>query len=349
MQALVKVAPERGALELREVPRPEPGPGEVLVEVGAAAICGSDLHLINWDPVFHTFMRPPMVIGHEFAGVVAEVGPGVEHVGPGDRVVTESLLYCQRCPACLNGAFNVCHNRRIIGIHFPGGMTEAQVVPARMLHRVPPALELTQAVFVEPAAVAVHAVLVAPPRPGDVVLVTGPGPIGLLAAQIARAFGAHVYVAGAPSDQAVRLPAARAVGLATLDPARPALEALTEAAGRPSDLTIEASGAEKGLASALTATAFGGTITCVGLFAGPITVDLSHAIRREIDLRTSYIATWDDYERAIGMLLSGAIRVEPLQTRYPLADGLRAVEDAFAQRVVKPVLIPPKAASRHPA
>jgi L-iditol 2-dehydrogenase len=242
MKALLKIAPRPGALELREVPRPTPREGEVIVEVAGASICGSDLHIADWHPMAQ-WTRTPVILGHEFAGVVADIGQGVTDVQPGDRVAVESVIWCGRCPACRAGKTHICVERRLFGIHEPGGIAEAVAVPQRLLHQLPPSLPADQAALVEPATVAVHAVLLQPPEPGDVVLITGPGPIGLLAGLVARAGGARVLVAGTRADATTRLPTAARLGLEPLDPAQPLPQALAAVGTGSIDLILECSGA----------------------------------------------------------------------------------------------------------
>ncbi|HEU0167107.1 MAG TPA: alcohol dehydrogenase catalytic domain-containing protein [Chloroflexota bacterium] len=336
MKAILKVAAEKGAVELREVPDAAPGEGEVVLKVAAASICGSDLHFYNWDPVAQGFFTPPMVMGHEFAGTVVATGRGAEGVREGDRVTVESVVSCGVCLTCRRGDSHLCRNRRLFGIHRPGGMAEYVAAPAGLLHVVPAELPVEHAAIVEPTVVALHAVLRQPPRPGDVVLVMGPGPVGLLAGQAAKAAGAEVFVSGTPADAAKRLPIARKLGLRTLDPQAPLQWSLPA----PADLVLECSGSARAFDSALQAVRPGGAITLLGLFAAPIQADLSAAIRKEVSLRTSYIGTWQDFNRAIQLLADGAIQVAPLLQPYRLEDALTGFEDAMQQRVMKPLLIP---------
>lgn len=336
----MKIAPRPGALEVREVEKPTPGPGEALVQVAGATLCGSDLHIADWDPIFHGFMKPPMVLGHEFAGVVVEAGTGVTSVQTGMSVVAESVISCGSCSYCREGRTQLCVQRQIFGVHRPGGMAEMVIVPAHLLHQLPPGMPVSHAAIVEPTVVALHAVLGASPDPGDVVLVIGPGPVGLLVAQCARAAGADVYVAGAPADRETRLALAQELGMTTLDPGLPVADALRGAAGRQAHLVFECSGSSNAVSGALAAVATGGSITLIGLFPAPLEIDLSAAIRREVTLRTSYIGGWNDFERAIGLLADGTIRVERLFRTYPLDDALQAFDDARARRVLKPLLIP---------
>jgi L-iditol 2-dehydrogenase len=334
VKAVLKLAPAPGAIQVQTVDRPRPGHGDVLIEVEAASICGSDLHIHKWDPIFHEFMHPPMVLGHEFAGRVVEVGPEVSSVQVGDRVMAESVVWCGACRTCLRGMSHVCERRQLFGIHRWGGMAEAVVAPAKFLHALPPSVSTRQGAAVEPLTVALHAVLLHPPKPRDVVLVTGPGPIGLLAAQVARGMGADVFVAGAAADAEFRLPLAESLGLSVLDPDKPLLEAL----GQQADMAIEASGSQAALRDLIAAVTNGGSITLVGLFAGPVDVDLPALIRREIAVHPSYTGTWVDFDRAISLIRDGAVKIDPLLTVYALDDAVKAFEDALSQRVMKPLL-----------
>lgn len=335
MKALFKAAPQPGALELREVPRPTPRAGEVVLDVAGASICGSDLHIAQWHPMAQWTVTP-VIMGHEFAGVITEVGSDVDGLSVGDAVAVESVIWCGHCPRCREGKTNVCDNRKLFGLHVPGGLAEAIAVSARLVHRLPENLPTRYAALAEPATVALHAVLLQPPKPGDVVLVTGPGPIGLLAGRIARAFGAHVLIAGTPADAARRLPAARDLGLEPLDPSRP----LGDTLNAEVDLVLEASGAGAALNAAMGAVKRGGGITLIGMPSGSIEIDLAQALRGEIALRATYCGTWHDFERAIALIADGTIPAEALLAPYPLDRALEAFEDAAAQRVLKPLVQP---------
>ncbi len=340
MRALLKAAPEPGALELRDVPAPTPAADEVLLRVVSASICGSDIHIAAWHPMAR-WTRPPVILGHEFAGTIERVGSAVRSFAVGEQVAVESVIWCGQCPPCRAGKTNVCERRELFGLHRPGGLAELVAVPERLLHRLPPGLSPAFAALAEPTTVAVHAVLRQPPRPADVVLVTGPGPVGLLAGAIARAAGARVLVAGAPSDAAARLPIASALGLQPLDPGRPVGEALKDFTDRPVDAVIECSGAQAAIDAGLGVVRRGGAMTLVGQpSGGGIQLDLSGALRGEVSLLTSYFGTWEDFERSLKVLADGTIRAELLTATYALDDVLRAFEDAGSQRVLKPVVHP---------
>jgi L-iditol 2-dehydrogenase len=335
VKALFKAAPRPGALEIREMPPPAPRADEVVIDVASASICGSDLHIAQWHPMAQ-WTSTPVILGHEFGGVVRTVGSSVTGFGVGDPVAAESVIWCGRCARCREGKTYLCDDRRLFGIHAPGGLAQSVAVPERLLHRLPPNLPVEHAALAEPTTVALHAVLLQPPRPGDVVLVTGPGPIGLLAGRIARAFGAHVLISGTPADAHKRLPAARELGLEPLDPAQP----LQESVGTEVDLVVEASGAGAALDGALHVVKRGGGITLIGMPSRAIELDLAQALRGEIALRPTYFGTWHDFERALRLIADGTVPAEAILTPYTLDQALGAFEDAGAQRVLKPLLRP---------
>ena len=342
MHAVVKEAAREGAIHVRQIEAPRPGPGQVLLQVQAASICGSDLHIWHWAPAFHPVLTPPRVIGHEFVGRVAEVGAGVEGFAPGDRVVAESVVPCGRCPRCRRGRTSICDNFQIRGVHRDGGMAELALAEPHLLHRLPDELSFEQAALIEPLSVATHAVLERSDiRAGDLALVLGPGPIGLLVGQVARAAGARVVVAGIEADQPVRLAAAAQLGLETINVARERIaDGLMRLAGSErADLAFECAGGAAALGEALDNVVKGGTVVLVALYSGLVEADLAWVVRKELSLQATYAANWYDYERSIGFLTSGAVEVRPLISSYPLAEAERAFDDALHQRVLKPVLL----------
>jgi len=211
MKAIVKYAEGRGFVELRDVPEPAPGPGEVRIAVEYAGICASDLHILNADIAIT--IRPPVVMGHEFSGTIDSLGSGVSGWAVGDGVVAEaSYGVCGLCRSCMGGFYNLCADRKVLGYWHHGAFARFTVVPAHRLHRLPPGVSFQEGALVEPIACAVHGVRECiAVAPADAVLITGPGMIGLAALQIARAAGARVIVAGTPADEA-RLALARSLG-----------------------------------------------------------------------------------------------------------------------------------------
>jgi len=328
VRAIVKARPGRGALERREVPDPEPGPDEALIEVAYAGLCGSDAGIYEFYDAYEV-MDLPTVIGHEYAGRVVAVGEDVTAVEPGDRVVDRVLRACGECYQCRSGATNVCANTSVAGVHEDGAFAEYVAVPARSLHRVPEGLGLRDAALAEPTAVAVraaghHADL----APGDRVLVQGPGPIGLLSAQVARAAGAEILVSGTARDRSHRLPLARELGFETVDVEEDALgervDGFTDGVGV--DVVVDATGHPSGLPGAAGAVRPGGRVVVVGI-PGEVTVDATSLVRAEVDVQCSYAYTWTEFERALRALAAGQVDAPALVDEgFDLADPAAAFE-----------------------
>ena len=212
MKALVKTQKGVGFLELRDVPEPKAGPGEVLLKILGAGVCGTDIHVR--DDNFPYW--PPVILGHEFIGRIIEAGPGVTRFRVGDRVVGEPhTRACGHCPLCRTGNIQICPDKRSPGWGIDGAMAEFLVMPEKLLHAVPDNISDRAGAVIEPCANAVHDVLErAKVDAGDLAVVIGPGPIGLLSAMAARAAGAReVVIIGTNADEALRMPTARKLGL----------------------------------------------------------------------------------------------------------------------------------------
>ena len=326
MKALMKVAPGPGYLELRDLPRPEPGPGEVLLRVAATGICGSDLHIQDGEYQ----VVPPVVIGHETAGTVVAVGADVAGYRPGDRVTAQTTIStCGRCDLCLSGRTNLCPERRWLGGHVNGGFAGYVVAPARNLLRLPERVSLAAAALTEPLACCVHGVLeVAHPAPGSTVVVSGPGPIGLLCAQVARAAGAEVIVLGTSADEA-RFALARRLGFEHLvDVQRRDVVAAVQdlAAGRGPDLLVEAAGAAASLDQCLRLAPRGAAILQIGLYGKPVPAPVDTLVLKELRLLGSFSSTPTAWPIALDLIATGTVQTEPLVTSTrPLSEW----EDAF--------------------
>lgn len=307
MIGLAKLAPGPGNVGLDERPERDPAAGEALLEVRAAGICGTDLH-IEADE-FRS--APPVTMGHEVCGVVAEIGAHVPGDWLGARVASETYFStCMRCEWCRDGRVNLCPERRSIGSFVDGAFAPRLIVPAQSLHRVPEALDDLEASLAEPLACVCHCLL-DPPKVtiGDEVLVTGPGPIGLLAAQVARALGGSVVVAGLPTD-AVRLAAASELGFETETDAE-ALQARYERR-RGADAVIECSGSAGGATTCLDTVRRGGRYVQVGVFGKPVAVPLDRVFETETIVTSGFASTPRSWRRAMEMLAGGRIELAPL-------------------------------------
>ena len=347
MRALAKVRPGPGA-EIVERPRPRPGPGEVLLRVEAASICGTDLHLFEWDDWAADNLTPPRILGHELAGAVIATGSGVSRVREGDLVGVESHLFDWTCAQCRAGDMHLCRTLRVIGVHTDGGFAEEVVIPeanAIESNGLDPAVVALQ----EPMGNAVHAAFVEPIE-GRSVLVTGCGPIGLCAVGIAKAAGASLVVA--TDTEPYRLELARTMGA---DLALDAASADTE--GRIMDATsgdgvevvLEMSGAPPALDAALRLVTRGGRISLLGIFAEPPTLDLSErVIMQGLRLHGIYgRRIYDTWERTQALLRSGSLDVTPILTHRLDLDDWEQAFDLIASRHAGKVVLLPSGPSVH--
>ncbi len=330
MLGLTKIAPGPGNVGLVERPEPVVRPGHVVLAVEAAGICGTDLHIV--DDEFRS--RPPVTMGHEVCGVVAEVGEGVDPAWLGARVVSETYFStCGTCAHCRSGRVNLCPERRSIGSAVDGAFAARLLVPARGLHRVPEWLPSAAAALAEPLACVCNCLL-DPPRigAGDDVLVVGPGPVGLLAAQVARACGGRVHVRGAERD-AARLALAAELGFETSTAPEP-LE-------RELDVAVDCSGAAAGIAFCLDHARRGGRHVQVGLAGKAVAVPLDEVCYRELEVSSGNASTPASWRRALALIETRAVALEPLVSEVvPLPDWERAFAATRAGTGVKVVLAP---------
>ena len=314
MKALVKYARGKGNMEIREVPEPVPGKGQVKIEVKAAGICGSDLHIYNDDILIP--INPPVIIGHEFSGQVVEVGDGAKKWKDGDRVVSETAYsFCGGCELCLKGNYNLCDNRRTLGYWYNGVFSKYTVVPSEKLHKLPDKTDFTEGALIEPLACITHAVLeLTHIIAGDFVLVSGPGAIGLLAMQVVKSQGTIVIVSGTSLDKE-RLDKAMELGAdfiidVTNDNLIDLVNKVTM--GRGVDVVIECSGSPNAIDDGLRAVKKSGFYTQIGLFGKPVTIDFERICYKEIKTIGSLGSRWSSWERAIKLVEQGKVKLAPL-------------------------------------
>lgn len=342
MKAIVKTRREYGMVEIRDRERPaKPNGDEVLVDIRCCAICGSDLHSYEYVPT-SSYIPIPLVMGHEFSGVVRDVGEKVKDLRPGDRVMGESNLYCGYCENCRTGKTHVCTNVQFLGLHVDGAMTEQIVMREQYLHRFPEHVPFEDAASAQPCAVSAHGVFDnCKIFPGDDVVVFGPGIIGYSAAQFAKMRGAkNVFIAGVAQDEPHRLTHADQMGLIPVNLEDKTLESvvLKVTGKKTADVVLECSGASAALNLGIGILKKRGYLTLLGIFSKPVETFLTDLIRKEIQIRTSYSAVWSDYERTIRLLSEGLLKLNPLCKMYEYTDFLMAFQEALDKKVMKPVL-----------
>jgi threonine 3-dehydrogenase len=342
MHAVVKTSPQPGA-EIREVPTPAAGPGDLLLRVLRAGVCGTDLHIFSWDRWSQDRIRPPVTLGHEFVGEVVAFGPGVSGYQVGDRVACESHIVCGACVACRTGNGHVCEQTRILGVDVNGGFGEYVAVPAVNAWRVPANISLEAAAVMEPLGNAVHTACSGPLSACDV-LVTGCGPIGLFAIGVARAAGASRVFASDVSPY--RLDLARKMQAdAVLDASRENVpERVRElTGGQGADGVLEMSGHPQALRDGLAALRNGGRLSLLGLPTEPFELDWNRlVIFKGVTIHgiigRRMFETWYQMDH---LLASGRLDVRPAITHVlPMERFAEAIDLLRSGNAGKVVLIP---------
>jgi L-iditol 2-dehydrogenase len=331
-------------LELANLPVPKPGPDEVLVRVAACGICGSDVH--GYDGSSGRRI-PPIVMGHEAAGVVAAVGPGVNSVEEGERVTFDSTVYCGACRHCLRGDVNLCDHRQVLGVSCgdyrrAGAFAEFVVVPERIIYKLPENLSFAEAAMLEAVAVAIHAVSLVPIAHVSSALVLGAGTIGLLVQQALRAAGCpRIFVADIDTKRLKLSHEFGATAVLSSDvELREQVLQLTNGTGV--DVAVEAVGISQTVVSAIDSVRKGGCVVLVGNISPEVPLPLQKVVTRQIRLQGS-CASAGECSRAIELLSSGAIRVKPLISAVaPIEEGPQWFERLYAREpnLMKVVLTP---------
>jgi alcohol dehydrogenase/L-iditol 2-dehydrogenase len=343
MTAVVQYALEPGAVEVREMPIPEPGTGDVLLRVSGVGVCGSDVH--QWHNTQSWSVRVPVILGHEFCGTIAALGRDVKGFREGELVASETAADVDaESPLTRVGQYNLDPARRGFGYDIHGAMAEYVAVPARLLHRVPSGVSADIAAMTEPCCVAYQATVVnARVRPGDLVIVIGPGPIGLLCGTMARLSGAGtVILAGMPRDRrrmAIGLQAGATHAAESADDVSNLLAEMSDGLG--ADVIVDAAGVSTTLKSALAWVRPGGQITKVGWGPQPLDFSLDPLVRKAVTLTGSFSHTWAVWERVLAMLGAGQLDPRPYLSRVsPIGDWKTSFEGMHAGDLIKPVLIP---------
>jgi threonine 3-dehydrogenase len=322
------VRPERGA-QLESVPVPSIGPNEVLVRVRAASICGTDLHIYGWDRWSQSRIKPPLTFGHEFCGVVERVGEEVSAVAPGEFVSAEMHVNCGHCHQCRVGEAHICQNLRIIGIDQDGCFAEFVRIPATNIWKIDPAIPEHYAAILDPLGNAVHAVL-AGPVAGQTVLVTGCGPIGLMAIAVAKACGSSSVFATEVNDW--RREMAKKMGAdVVLNPAEGDAVARIkkDTAGTGVDVLLEMSGNQGAIAQGFRALRAGGRASLLGIPSNPVSLDLvGDVIFKGATVRGIYgRRMFETWVQMTSLLKAGRLNLDPL---FGERTSLEKFDEAFS-------------------
>ncbi len=342
MKAIVKTSPGFGNIEIRDLDEPVVGPDEALIEVKAAGICGSDVK--HYEGV--TGIQTPIVLGHEFSGEVVEVGPMVKHLVTGDRVVSEtSYSTCGVCVHCLGGDYHLCAHRIGLGSKHDGVFAELVAMPERIVHRIPDEMSYEDAALVQPCADICNAVIrKAEITAGDHVVVLGPGPMGLLTTQVAKASGAGAVTQ--TGHRGVRLSLASKVGadnVVAVEEEDAVQKVMGITGGVGADVVFEASGSAAAIAQALDMAKRRGQVILIASPREPVKVDFRRILGKPLTLKGSIMSKWVDYETAIRLMSSGAVRAGPIVThRLPLQAWEKAFNLIRVEKTAGKVLFIPK-------
>jgi L-iditol 2-dehydrogenase len=345
MDALVKYDSRDHAVEVRDIPEPPaPGPDRLIIEVKAAGVCGSDLHM--WHENHSWKIKLPLVLGHEFCGVVADVGANVTGFRVGDRVACETAAQvCNQCIYCLTGNYNLCPNRLGYGALADGAFTRCVTARPQILHHIPDNVPFEHAALTEPICVAYNALVekTASMKPGDTVVIQGPGPIGIMALLVTRLRGAStIVVLGTDRDEqrldvAAELGATYTLNIQREDPVE-LVRSLGDGFG--ADVVVDCSGVSAALKQSMELVRPNGIITKIGWGPQPLDYNLDPLVAKAVTLQGSFSHTYSTWERVLGLLSSGQINLEPvIGGLYGLSDWEAAFSKMEAGDNVKSVLV----------
>jgi len=340
MLAVVKTKPEVG-IDAREVLEPEVTKGHVIVEVKACGICGSDLHIYEWEP-FIQWVSLPRVLGHEVAGTICEVGEGVEDFKVGDRIVADTFGGCGKCHFCRMGKFNHCLHQTRLGQHVDGGMAKYVVVPVNSLYRIPEEVDFEEASAIEPLGVILRAYERCDMKPGDDIAIIGPGPIGLFGVMLAKACGGGKTIAIGLKKDRKRLATAERFGAVTIisgeENVQDKVMALTE--GRGVDVVMDVSGGSDSLSMSAGIVKRGGQIALVGLSPENV-FDPIIVVEKELSIHGSFRRQPSTWYRAINLVANNVIDPRALITHVlPLKSAEEGFQLLKRGEAVKAILIP---------
>lgn len=342
MKAVVKYAPGEGNVDVVDVKEPECGDNQVKLEVGYCGVCGTDIHV--WHDTFRNY--PPVILGHEFSGTVVEVGKDVSGVKPGERAtgLGATAVTCGNCEYCRSGYFIFCSNRRGMGHGVNGAFTRYALLRPDQVYKIPGSFSLEEAALSEPFAAAVQAVTeITEVRLGDVALVSGPGPIGLLCLKLLVAEGVNTIVAGASGDEG-RLEAAQSIGaFATVNVSKENLsEFIREhTRGKGVDVAFECSGSPGSVRGCLESLRPKGHYTQVGICGRDIQFPIDLIFYKQLTMRGSICYTANTWDRMMRIYAQGRVRLNDLvSTKLPISEWRTAFELCTDKKALKVLMYP---------
>ncbi|QCS44975.1 zinc-binding dehydrogenase [Natrinema versiforme] len=338
MKAIIQT--DERELSVQDVEQPTITNEQVLIEVTHAGLCGSDVHAylqkgFDW-------VKMPRIMGHEYTGEVVETGTDVSNVEVGAQVVEKPIHTCGRCFQCQQGLENICQDTVKRGFETDGGFAEYVAVDADYVKEIPETIPSRHAAITEPLSVSTRAVYDrSSVKPGNTVLVQGPGPIGILCASLLDSMGTEVIATGLANDTKCRLPALELLGIETLniesDSVRDYVDETTDGLGV--DAVFDTTGHKSGLESATEYVRKGGEIIEVGIPSEPSEIETAPLVRGEINIKTSYSALWSNFEQSIRVLENASLDLDELITIYNIDSAENAFEDAHSGEVCKPVFV----------
>ncbi|WP_369201164.1 alcohol dehydrogenase catalytic domain-containing protein [Streptomyces sp. PU-14G] len=347
MRAAIKESADRGVTYVTDAPEPKAGDGAVVIEIAAASLCGTDRECYEWSPAAQAFnLGLPVVLGHEGAGTVVEVGPGVDTLRVGDRVALESHLPCGRCFTCRTGDSHTCEHTQILGMHFNGVFAERVAAPASICVPLPDSVSLETGALLESAGVAVHAVQRAGYAgysvAGRGVLVSGAGPVGMVVARLASLLGAAYVIVIEPNP--FRRAEAERLGVIAMEPGDEVLERARELSGHRggADVAFECSGAAAALPPLFEAVRREGTVVTVGHPGRAVEIDVAAQInKRGITLRGIFgRRLWETWEQTLFLLDSGRLDLDWLITHRLRMDQVDDAIGLLTRDACKVLLVP---------
>lgn len=344
MKAIAKVAAERGAIEMIDLPMPSRARHEAIVRITGAGICGTDVSIWLWRPAIAQAYAPsfPVIVGHEFSGVVEDCDPN-DRVARGDVVVVNPQLACGECFYCALGEQTQCDHRKLMGGHINGGWTEFVAVPLRNLLRVPGHVNPAVVPLVEPLSVAVHSVCQrVVPRQGDLVVVMGAGPIGLMNAMLAKTAGASAVLVSGLAQDTARLALAADLGMVAVNTgSEDLLDAVQRFSARGADVVYECTGAPTGMAEAARIVRKAGRVALIGLPGTPSTIETTPLVMRQVELigtRAYNDSTWPLTIKLLDRITDDALKL--ITHDLPLRDYARALDLVHGGQATKVILRP---------